>query len=108
VLFVRPIIPEGYQERLLLAAILRRACYDIALYKGSKDMRRRKIWIGAHRWMFDNTETRYLNPLDRFTSFLNICTILDQDPETVRRKTLALTRKDVKKFEMVDPHGRIH
>jgi hypothetical protein len=108
VLLVRPTIPEGYQERLLLAAILRRACYDIALYKGARDMRRRRMWIGAYRWMFDDTEPQHLHPLDRFTSFLNVCTILDQDPESVRRKTLKLTRSDVKKFEMVDPYGRIY
>lgn len=107
-LFVRPIIPEGYQERLLLAAILRRACYDIALYRSSKKLKDRRVYIGAYKWMFDDTESRYLDPLDRFTSFLNICTILDQDPGTVRRKTMKLTRKDVKKFEMVDPHGRLH
>jgi len=108
VLLVRPIIPEGYQERLLLAAILRRACYDIALYKSSKKLKYRRVYIGAYRWMFDDTESQRLHPADRFTSFLNVCTILDQDPETVRKKTLKLTRKDVKKFEMVDPYGRVY
>jgi len=106
-LYVRAINPEGQGERLLLASILRRACFDIALYKGAQDLRRRKIWLEAHQWMFTDDQMA-VHPDDRFTSFLNICTLLDQDPGTIRRKTMKLTRKDVKKFEMVDTHGRLH
>ena len=106
-LYVRAVTPEGQGERLLLAAILRRACFDIALYRATPDLKRRKIWKDAHQWMF-NDDVMALPPEDRFTSFLNICTLLDQDPATIRRKTLKLTRKDVKKFEMVDTHGRVH
>ena len=104
-LYVRAINPEGQSERLLLAAILRRACYDIALYRGSQDLKRRKIWSDAYQWMFTDDAQE---PEDRFTSFVNICTLLDQDPWTIRNKTLRLTRKDVKKYEMVDVHGRVH
>jgi hypothetical protein len=106
-LYVRATIPECQGERLLLAAILRRACFDIALYRATPDLKRRKIWKEAYQWMFTDDEMG-LHPDDRFTSFLNICTLLDQDPATIRRKTLKLTRKDVKKFEMVDTHGRLH
>ena len=99
-LLVRPTQPEGQGERLLLAAILRRAAFDIALYKSSSVLSKRRVWEDAYRWMFDEFG-------DHFTSFNSICTLLDQDPWTIRKKTLRLTRKDVKKFDMVDAHGRL-
>lgn len=108
ILYVRPAIPEGYPERLLLASILRRACYDIALYKSSRRLKDRRLYIAAYQWMFTHNDPRKMHPDDRFTSFINICTILDQDPDEIRKKTLKLTRKDVKKIETVDPHGRLH
>ena len=99
-LFVQPIQLEGQGERLLLAAIIRRSAYDIALYKGSNRLSRRRIWREAYEWLMSDRD-------DYFTSFLSICTLLDQDPVELRRKTLLLTRKDVKKYDMVDAHGRI-
>lgn len=103
-LAVRAIWPQGHGEKLLLAAIIRRAAYDIALYRGDKRVKFRKIWNAAHKWMFsDHTNNR----ADRFTSFVSICTLLDQDPREIRRKTLRLTRKDVRKYDMVGPHARV-
>jgi len=106
ILAVRPHIPDGHQEKLLLASIIRRAAYDIALYKTSASLSKRRLYAEAHAWMFTDDLDR-VHPDDRFTSFLNICMLLDQDPATIRRKSLRLTRKDVKKFDMVDTHGRV-
>lgn len=93
--------PEGQSEKMLLAAILRRAAFDIALYRGFTTLRQRKLWEEAHRWMF-------VSKSDHFTSFSSVCTILDQDPEDIRAKTLQLRRQDVKKFDMVEHYGRVH
>jgi hypothetical protein len=106
ILGVRPYIPEGHQEKLLLASIIRRAAYDIALYKTASSLSKRRLYSEAYAWMFHDDESK-LHPDDRFTSFNNICMLLDQDPATIRRKSLKLTRKDVKKFDMVDTHGRV-
>lgn len=92
--------PDGHGEKLLLAAVIRRAAYDIALYKNSQRLTQRRLWIGAYKWMFEERD-------DYFTSFLSICTILDQDPAYIRERTLKLRREDVKKYELVDAHGRI-
>ena len=97
--FAQTCWPDGYGERLFLAAILRRAAYDIALYKDASRLVLRRRWLNAYKWMFDETD-------DHFTSFLSICNILDQDPGRVRRLTLTLTRKDVRKAEHVD-HARL-
>lgn len=99
-LLVQPVQLAGQGERLLLAAIIRRSAYDIALYKGSKRLSRRRLWREAHAWLMSDRD-------DYFTSFISICTLLDQDPQEIRRKALRLTRKDVKKYDMVDAHGRI-
>ena len=102
VLFITPCRPPGSGERLLLASILRRAAYDIALYRNARKLKLQRLGRGAYDWMFDNRPVQSLPPDDRFTSFLNICTLLDQDPNEIRRKTLKLTRKDVRKFDMVN------
>ena len=99
-LFVRPIWPQGYGEKLLLASIIRRAAYDIALYKGANKLTDKRTGEDAYRWMMSERE-------DYFTSFRSICLELNQDPEFIRSSTLRLTRKDVKKYDMVDAHGRL-
>lgn len=100
-LFVSARRPAGSGERLLLASILRRAAYDIVLYRNATKLKLQRLGQGAYAWMFDDRPVHELPPCDRFTSFLNICTLLDQDPNEIRRKTLKLERKDVKKFDMV-------
>ena len=97
---VHRVTPVGQGERLLLAAIIRRAAYDIALYGGDKTLRRKRLWRDAYRWMFSDTA-------DHFTSFKSLCNLLDQDPELIRRRTLELSRADVRKYDMVDPYGRV-
>ena len=83
-----------------MAAIIRRAAFDIALYKDDPKLVNRRIAVAAFNWMFRSPQ----NPKekwDRFTSFLNICDVLDQDPERIRSKTLQLKKTDVKKFVRV-------
>lgn len=99
ILAVREYIPEFHQEKLLLASIIRRAAYDIALYKNSKSLSKKRLYVDALSWLLQED--------DGFTSFCNICMLLDRDPDTIRRETLKLTRKDVKKIDMVDTHGRV-
>lgn len=94
--------PESYvgrQEKLLLAAIIRRTAFDIALYKDSRRLRNKKIYIQAYQWMFNKKYSDH--ELDRFTAFENICELLNQDPEWIRKATLKLKKSDVKKFDRV-------
>jgi len=100
VLVIQPAHEDIHAIKLLLAAIIRRGAFDIALYKGAKKLANRRIWEAAYRWMFSDQD-------DYFTSFVSLCTVLDQDPNEIRRKTLRLQRKDVKKYDMVDVHGRL-
>jgi hypothetical protein len=104
-LYVRSAYTEMHGIKVLLAAVLRRACFDIAMYKGSRDLRRRRMWEDAYDWMFGK-QSDYT--VDGFTSFTNICEVLDQDPNVIREKTLGLTRNDVRKFELVGTHARVH
>jgi hypothetical protein len=97
-LVVQPIYTDEHAIKLLLAAIIRRSAFDIALYKGAKKLHKRRLWEESYRWMFSDRD-------DYFTSFVSLCTVLDQDPETIRRKTLKLRREDVRKYDMVDTHG---
>ena len=94
-----PVIFTGRQEKLLLAAIIRRTAFDIALYKDSRRLRERRIYLQAYQWMFRKSIPG--DPCDRFTSFETICEVLGQDPEQIRSKTLRLEKSDVKKFDRV-------
>jgi hypothetical protein len=83
---------------LLWAAVLRRAAYDIALYKRDRRLKFRKWGDDAYRWMFtDDTVT--------INSFLNLCYFLNQNPTQFRRNTLRLKKKDVHKYDMVESYG---
>ena len=83
---------------LLWAAVLRRAAYDIALYKNDRRLKFRRWGDEAYRWMFaDDTEN--------LNSFLNLCYFLNQNPTQFRQNTLKLKKTDVHKYDMVDPYG---
>jgi hypothetical protein len=100
--------PRDYRElgnriRMLLASIIRRAAFDIALYRGSSRLEERLVAVGAYNWMFRNDP---IHPYDRFTSFLHICDVLDEDPEWIRSATLKLQRGDVKKYQRIERDAR--
>jgi hypothetical protein len=91
---------EGRGERTLLAAIVRRAAFDIALYRNDTRLVNRRLAVSAFNWMFRETDVGLPN-IDRYTSFLNICEVLDQDPGRIRERTLQLKKTDVKRFDRV-------
>lgn len=91
---------EGEGERLMLASIIRRAAFDIVLYRNSPRLVDRLVGVQAYQWMFREDPDQQ-HPRDRFTSFLNICEILDQDPEWIRSQTLRLKKTDVKKYDRI-------
>lgn len=69
---------EKIPERRLLEAVLWRAVNDLLPEKASvktdqKDIRE------AHAWLFERGD-------DGFMSFLNVCRVLDRDPERIRRE----------------------
>lgn len=97
--FEEPDVFTGRQEKILLAAIIRRSAFDIALYKNSRRLKEKRIYVQAYQWMFRNAQGP--SYLDVFTSFENICELLDQDPSWIRRETLRLKKSDVKKFDRV-------
>lgn len=100
-LVVREVRSELAQLKLLLASIIRRAAFDIALYRDSKRLVDRRLAIQAAQWMFDDRDVLKQHPKDRFTAFLNLCDILDQDPKWIRERTMALKSCDVRKYDRV-------
>lgn len=100
-LVVREVRDRSSAIKVLLAAIIRRAAFDIALYKNDTKLVNRRLAIQASQWMFDDRDLSDQDPWDRFTSFRNICDVLDQDPGWIRDKTLELRAQDVKKFDRV-------
>lgn len=68
-------------ERLLLAAILQRAVLDAVMNSDAEQHQteRRRIGAEARRWINSNERAG-------FTSFINICELLELDPGWVRKK----------------------
>lgn len=100
-LVVREMRDQETVVKMLLAAIVRRAAFDIALYRNDTKLVNRRLAVQAKQWMFDDRNVMSQHPEDRFTSFLNICDMLDQDPGWIRQRTLELRASDVKKFDRV-------
>jgi hypothetical protein len=99
-LVVREVRDEYVSVKLLMAAIIRRAAFDIALYRNDKRLTNRRLAVQATKWMFSNRD-ELKDPLDKFASFESLCEILDQDPKEIRRRTLELKATDVRKFDRI-------
>lgn len=89
-----PSVNDGEGERLLLASIIRRAAFDIVLYRNSPRLIERRMGVGAYNWMFRDQG-------NHLTAFTTICEILNRDPQWIRQQTLKLRRCDVKKFDRI-------
>jgi hypothetical protein len=88
------IASDGLGERLLLIAIIRRAAFDIALYRDTVKPNKKRIWKEAYDWIMSDLD-------DYFTSFVNICNVLNKNPKEIRRKTLKMGREHVKKYDRI-------
>jgi len=99
IMVIREVRDQSVSVRLLLAALIRRAVFDIAMYKNARKLVNRRLAIKASQWMFDDRDVMDQPPLDRFTSFKNVCEILGQDPKILQSRALTLRAKDVRKFE---------
>ena len=86
-----------YGDRIVWAAVLRRAVFDFVLYKGvrSKQME----WQHAYRYVFSRDQ-EYENGL----SFEEVCYMFGWEPDYIRRLAKRLTRADVKRIE----YGSFH
>jgi hypothetical protein len=104
-LVVREILPQVHAEKVLLAAIIRRAAYDLALYKGDRRTDHKNLYIQAREWIFDDTDQ--LDRSEQFMSFRNLCWMLNESPERLRQKILKLKKRDVRQYDMFDGHPRV-
>jgi len=82
----------SHSDRMLWAAVLRRAVFDYVLYKG---VRQHSLeWKRAFQYVFSEG-LRYDNGL----SFEEVCDLFGWDVDYLRRLTTKLTRDDIKKME---------
>lgn len=89
--------PEAIPEQRLLIAILRRAVYDFILYRDLQPGQpNADLAEDAAGWLFWDGEEE-LDDEGRWT-FRHICTVLSIDHVRLRRRTLALTRDDIKRL----------
>lgn len=104
-LVVREVIPQDHAEKVLLAAIIRRAAYDLALYKGDRRSIARSLYQQAKEWIFSDQETVGDDWKDSFMTFRNLCWLLNRDPVKLRQDILKLKKKDVRQYDMFDGHS---
>lgn len=81
-------------ELMLCAAILRRAIYDMVLYKDDRRIKKRRMAVDAYHWMFESKET------EKVHSFVGICHSLSMDPDWVRQRVRSFDKESVRKFDI--------
>lgn len=87
--------------RACLLEILRRAAHDWVLYRTHSELEKRQIAEHAHTWLFEEGpghswwRQRHQPDGQVFTSFLNICEVLDLDPTFVRQRIRRLTPREI-------------
>jgi hypothetical protein len=91
---------ESSACRALLLEVIRRAAYDWVLYRSSSKLPNRQLAESSFIWLFVETpesatgELRHRNGKD-LTGFVNICDLLEIDPEKVRAKVRTMTIRDI-------------
>ena len=83
----------SFEDKMLWAAVLRRAVFDYALYNGSGV--HAIEWKHAFRYIFRPC-VKYENGY----TFDEVCGMFGWDPDYLRRLTTRLTKADVKKLEV--------
>jgi hypothetical protein len=79
-----------YRCKVLWAAVVRRAVSDWVLYVGSDDIRKRRLFYDAHRWLFINAPDFY-----EITNFHTVCQELDLGSDVIREKVRRLTKQEI-------------
>jgi hypothetical protein len=83
----------SFEDKMLWAAVLRRAVFDYVLYKG---VRQHSLeWKRACQYIY-TPGIRYENGL----SFEEVCVLFDWNSDYLRRLTSRLTKADIKKMEV--------
>lgn len=75
-----------------MAAVLRRAVWDFALYKDvskRKDPEKYELALEAAGWIFSDEDVKGA------LTFLYVCEVLGLDPDHIRQSTLELDRERV-------------
>jgi len=97
-------IPELAQEssgiQALLLEIIRRAAYDWVLYRDHHKLKPRKLAQEAQTWLFEECPghpdwVERQRSDKEFTSFINICSMLDLDPDKVREHVRTITLRQI-------------
>lgn len=87
--------------RALLLEVIRRAIHDWVLYRAHAELQKKQLANHAYTWLFEEKpghpwwRRRQREDGQLLTSFLNICEILDLDPEHVRRRARQVTPRQI-------------
>jgi hypothetical protein len=86
--------------RRFLLEIIRRAAHDFVLYRISRRLDKRSWANDAFTWLFeeDREHSHYKERAKdgrTLTSFIDICDVLDLDPDTVRERVLQMDVKTI-------------
>lgn len=90
---------DASQCRALLLEVIRRSAHDWVLYRNTRKPER-VYAMEAYIWLFEEKpghpwwELRQLEG-EPFLSFLNVCEVLDLDPDVVRARVREMTIRDI-------------
>ncbi len=90
---------EDLRIRRLWAAVIRRAIIDWVIYKGSPDIRKRRLFWDAHEWLF-------VEKGREFHTFEVLCRHLGVDPGYIRSTVKNMTKQDIRAVKNFNFNGR--
>lgn len=88
--------------RALLLEVIKRAAHDWVLYRNTRKRQELILAEDAYLWLFEEKPGHPRWELRRregepFMAFLNICELMDLEPEMVRRRVRKLTRREIER-----------
>lgn len=84
---------EESRLKTLWSSVLRLAVMDWVTCSGKHSIRKRSVWRDAHNWLFSDDRTI---ADDEGVTFPAVCSVLDLEPEWVRKQVTGLTEEDVR------------
>ena len=78
--------------------VILRAALDWVHYRNHRDIRKCRLSVKAHAWLFTEHPSGSMKEMDKIMCFENLCMVIDLDPDTVRNWLRGLTVDEIRKL----------
>ena len=83
---------EEARHKILWSSVIRRAIIDWVLYRGARDIRKRRLFQDANAWIFEDDRDLFD---EQGTTFKAACAVLNVGPESIRIRVRCIEREQL-------------